>query len=89
MPLPLAIDANMMRDDLVRWGWNDYKIEVAIGASGGYMAKLRQGRNMGYSMAARLFNLWEYEAQKRTGTTPAAPSYIAPIQGFASTLATA
>lgn len=64
MPLPLNIDANMMRNDLLRWGWNDYKIEVAIGASGGYMAKLRGGINMGYTMAARLYNLWEDESQK-------------------------
>lgn len=88
MPLPLAIDANMMRDDLLRWGWNDSKIEVAIGASGGYIAKLRQGRNMGYSMAARLFNLWESEAWKHQ-TVPDHGAGFAPIQAFTSTLATA
>lgn len=83
MPLPLAIDGNMLCDDLCRWGWNDTKIEVAIGASNGYICKLRQGRNMGYSMAARLFNLWEAEALRHTK-----PRHFAPIQGLTSTLAT-
>lgn len=80
MPLPLAIDAQAIRQDLLRWGWNDYKIEAAIGASAGYMAKLADRRNIGYSMTARLFNLWEFERDRRANT--------ASSQSFSTTLAT-
>ncbi len=63
--LPPALDHVSMLDDLRKWGWADYKIEMACGFSRGYVAQLRCSNisEMSYNRAARLFNFWEMEQE--------------------------
>ena len=58
--IPIEIDVVQIIDDLVRMGWKPQKIEIALGYSSGYVAKLRGGPRpeRPYQMVARLYNLW-------------------------------
>lgn len=61
-PIPVAIDVEALLRDLASSGWRDQKIELALGFSPGYIAKLRQDPTQpidrAYGRMARLYNLW-------------------------------
>jgi hypothetical protein len=63
--IPAELDIHGMLDDLGRWGWRDYKIEIACGLSGGYISQIRCGniRFLAYQKAARLYNFWFSEQE--------------------------
>lgn len=66
--IPAEIDVQAIIRDLNRVGWKDQKIEIALGLSKGYVAKLKEGPrpNRPYQLAARLFNFWEQEVGQTT-----------------------
>ena len=63
--IPAQVDVLQIVADLNAWGWRDYKIEVACGLGGGYIAQVRCGniREPAYGKAARLFNFWEEQSR--------------------------
>jgi hypothetical protein len=65
--IPAELDIAGMLDDLTRWGWRDYKIEVACGLSAGYISQIRCGniKFLAYQRAARLYNFWFSEQEMR------------------------
>lgn len=65
--IPAEIDATQIINDLNRWGWKDYKIEIICGLGSGYVCQLRTQRIklMTYQRAARLYNFWEEELGKQ------------------------
>lgn len=79
--IPLALDIGSMLSDLNRWGWRDYKIEIACELSKGYVAQLRCGNiaRISYPYAARLYNFWYAEAEMRALPLPALQNHLAPV----------
>ena len=71
--IPVEIDPIQILDDLHAAGWRDQKIEIALGFSAGYCAKLRSGPRVGrpYQMLARLYNFWYDEQASATRQTVA------------------
>jgi len=65
--IPLTIDRTAILADLNTWGFGDYKIEAICGFSIGYVAQLKCGNigHMSYERAARLYNFWEDERNRR------------------------
>jgi hypothetical protein len=65
MPL---IDPIQVLDDLNKWGYSDWKIELCCGFSQSYVAQVRYGhvKEMSHNRAVRLYNFWldEYLAQE-------------------------
>jgi hypothetical protein len=63
--IPAKLDIEQILDDLERWGWLRYKIEVYCGMSAGYVTRLRDGgiQNVSYVYGARLHNLWVSESE--------------------------
>lgn len=66
--IPMEIDAVQIINELNVLGWNDYKLEIALGYSKGYIGQLRCGNieHLSYSRGARLHNFWVEEIQKNT-----------------------
>ena len=79
--IPVRIDAEALLNDVNTWGWRDMKIEVALGYSQGYVAKLRAGltqdaskfRDRQYVHMAALQNLWESERDRVFASTQTLP----------------
>jgi len=65
--IPAQIDTTQILCDLNQWGWRDYKIELACGFAKGYIAQVRcrNVKDMSYARAARLYNFWIAEIEKR------------------------
>jgi hypothetical protein len=68
--IPGNIDQVRLIKDLNDWGFNDYKIMVVLGFSGGYVSQLKCGHitQMTYQKAARLYNFWYEERAARLQT---------------------
>jgi len=71
--IPANIDHVAIVQDLNRWGYRDYKIELICGFSVGYVSQLKCGnvRQMVYQRAARLYNFWlaERDTHEETAAT--------------------
>lgn len=78
MSIPANIDHVALVEELNAWGYRDAKIELICGFSQGYILAIKKGRvgQMIYQRAARLYNFWEEERERRT---------IEPIQQVALT----
>lgn len=69
--IPANIDHVAIVRDLNRWGIADYKIQMICGFTDGYVQHLKAGRvqQMNYQRAARLYNFWWEELQRRSAPT--------------------
>lgn len=63
--IPADIDPVQLLNDLHAAGWKDHKIELALGYSVGYCAKMRAGPRpeRPYQLIARLYNFWFDQTQ--------------------------
>lgn len=72
MTIPANIDHVSIVEELNRWGVRDAKIELVCGFSQGYISHIKAGdvQQMIYQRAARLYNFWWDELQRRTKVEP-------------------
>lgn len=65
--IPANLDYLAILEDLNRWGIRDYKIEAICGLGQGRVSQFKCGwaKSMVYENAARLYNFWFDEAQRR------------------------
>lgn len=60
IPIPKSVDILALVGQLNLMGWRDYKIETALGLTGGYISQLRCGnvKRSGYEYTALILNFY-------------------------------